>query len=129
MTESELETWLHRYGGAWEARDPDAAVKLFTEDAEYFETPFAEPARGTDGVRTYWANATGKQNEVQFRFEILACSGNRGVARWSADIVSSTGVSVRLDGVFLLDFAEDGRCRTLREWWHRREIPTRHSRS
>jgi hypothetical protein len=28
---------------------------------------------------------------------------------------------VRLDGVFVLEFSEDGLCRSLREWWHRDE--------
>lgn len=47
MTEPELATWLSRYGAAWEARDPEAAAALFTEDAEYFWTPFGDPNPGT----------------------------------------------------------------------------------
>ena len=122
MTLAELETWLHRYGQAWEARDPSAVVALFTADAEYFETPFAQPMRGTEGIRTYWANATGKQKDVRFGFEVLACTGDRGIARWSADFSRTSGVTIRLDGVFVLEFSEDGFCRTLREWWHRRPV-------
>jgi hypothetical protein len=33
----------------------------------------------------------------------------------------ATNVRAELDGIFLLDFAPDGRCRKLQEWWHRRE--------
>jgi hypothetical protein len=53
MTETQLENWLEALGRAWETRDPEAAAALFSERAEYYETPFVEPARGREGVRTY----------------------------------------------------------------------------
>lgn len=120
MDETELDAWLRRYGEAWEARDPDAAAVLFSEDAEYYETPFVAPARGPDGVRYYWANATGNQSDVAFSYEMICVSGDRGMASWSATFTRvSTGVKERLDGVFLLQFDGDGLCRELREWWHK----------
>lgn len=120
MNESDLGRWLDRYGRAWETRDPQAAAALFSEDARYYETPFVEPAIGRRGVFDYWANATGGQSDVSFSHEIVAVSGQRGVARWRARFTrASTGATVVLDGIFLLEFAEDGLCRELREWWHR----------
>ncbi len=125
MTHDDLDRWLHAYGRAWETLDPEAAVRLFADDVEYHETPFDAPAQGLDGVREYWTSNTGLQREVAFRYEILAVVGLRGIARWQAGYVRpATGVRARLDGVFVLDFAEDGRCRCLREWWHRRETQT-----
>ena len=122
MTHADLDRWLREYGRAWETLDPDAAARLFAENATYHETPFDEPARGIDGVRAYWAENTGVQREVAFRHEILAVVGRRGIARWQADYVRpATGVRARLDGVFVLDFTEGGRCLCLREWWHRVE--------
>ena len=122
MTRQNLDHWLRAYGQAWIDRDPEAAVRLFTEDVAYHETPFDEPARGTDGVRRYWAENTGIQRDVTFRFEILAQDDRRGIARWRAGYLRpATGVTARLDGILVLEFAEDGRCRRLEEWWHRVE--------
>jgi uncharacterized protein (TIGR02246 family) len=120
MTVRELQAWLERYGDAWQARDADRAAALFTDDVAYYETPFGEPARGKDGVRAYWRAATQHQRDVRFSCEILSVAGDVGIARWWAEYArASSGARARLDGIFLLEFDADGRCRTLREWWHR----------
>ena len=119
LSESQLRDWLDAYGRAWESQDPDAAAPLFTEDTEYFETPFVEPARGRKGVHAYWTATTGNHEGVKFTYEIKAVTGNIGIARWSSRFTRvSTGAAVHLDGVFVLEFGEDGLCSRLREWWH-----------
>ncbi len=122
MNENALANWLEAYGRAWERRDPEAAATLFSPDARYFETPFAAPATGRDGVRAYWADATRNQTDISFSFDIVSVSAGRGVARWRSRFTRlSTGASVTLDGIFLLEFDDDGLCRELHEWWHRSE--------
>lgn len=122
MDQPKLAAWLEKYGRAWEACDPEAAAALFSPDAEYYETPFQAPARGPEGVRDYWANATRNQSDVSFAYDIVSVTGARGIARWSANLTRvSTGVRVALDGIFLLEFSGEGLCRELREWWHRSE--------
>ena len=99
--------------------DPEAVVALFSEDARYYETPFLPPARGHDGVRDYWANATRKQSDVSFSYEVVSLFGDRGIARWWAEFTRvSSGTRAALDGIFLLEFDNEGLCRELREWWH-----------
>lgn len=122
MNPTEVESWLERYRRAWENRDPSAAAALFSENAKYHETPFQAPALGRDGVREYWTNATRNQADVSFSYEVLSVSGDRGIARWRASFARvSSGVKASLDGIFLLEFDDDGLCRELREWWHKSE--------
>ncbi len=119
MTAAELDKWLAAYGRAWESRDPEAACVLFTDDARYYETPFADPAVGRDGVRSYWTAATAEQHDVRFSYEVLFVGEGSGVARWWAEFSpDSKNRSGKLDGVFLLQFDGEGLCRELREWWH-----------
>ena len=119
MNDTGLSAWLEAYRQAWESRDPYAAAALFSADAEYFETPFGTPARGPEGVRDYWANATRNQSDITFSYVIVCTSGDAAVARWEAAFTRVTsGVTARLDGVFLLRFDGEGLCRELREWWH-----------
>lgn len=113
-----LRRWLDDYGAAWERRDPDAAARLFTADASYRETPYAEPSRGRDGVREYWATVTANQRDVGFTAEILAIDGRTGVAQWTAAFTdAASGAPVELNGVFVLEFDAGGLCSMLREWW------------
>lgn len=122
MNETELANWLEAYGRAWERRDPEAAAALFSADARYYETPFAPPARGRDGVRAYWAHATRNQADISFAYDTISASNGRGIARWQSRYTRpSSGARVTLDGIFLLEFNDDGLCRELREWWHRSE--------
>src|SRR5262245_51431638 len=122
---SDLNVWLERYKKAWEERDPEAAASLFNDDVNYYETPFGPPARGKDGIRTYWSAATQHQKDIHFTYEIVSAGVNIGVARWSAEYTRvPSEVRARLDGVFVLEFDDIGRCESLREWWHRTEIGT-----
>ena len=121
LTSAALEDWLARYGAAWEARDPALAGRLFTPDARYHEMPFDEPKSGRAGIEEYWRTVTADQRDVQFDSQVIAVNGNTGVAHWSAKFrVESTGATVELDGVFVLEFDSRGLCSTLREWWQLR---------
>jgi ketosteroid isomerase-like protein len=119
MDRAAVEGWLERYGRAWETRDPAAAVELFTEDAEYREKPFDDSMRGHSAIDRYWSEIPETQRDIAFESEVLAVTEERAIVRWWASYENiRTGEPTRLDGVFLLEFADDGRCRSLREWWH-----------
>jgi ketosteroid isomerase-like protein len=114
-----LETWLKKYGAAWESRDPVAAAALFTADASYHEMPFDPVKQGRAAIQDYWKSVTADQREIRFESKIIAVNGNTGVAHWKATFkLQSTGATIALDGVFVLEFSESGECRSLREWWH-----------
>lgn len=114
-----LAAWLDAYGKAWETRDADLAITLFSPDATYQDMPFSPPHQGHAGIHAYWAGVTADQRNVEFDYSVIAVSGNTGIAHWSAAFdVASSGAHLKLDGVFVLEFAADGKCRRLREWWH-----------
>ncbi len=124
LTHSFADTWLARYGQAWEQAAPTGAAELFTEDCRYFETPYAEPAIGRAGVLKYWQRVPDGQADVSFRYRVLAGQAQTVIAHWSASFTRlATRARVDLDGMFLLEFDERGLCSTLREWWHREETP------
>jgi hypothetical protein len=119
-----LGRWLDAYGRAWESGDAAGAAALYSEDVKYYETPFDEPEVGTSGVREYTQTAVAAQRDVRFWHEPLGVTHNFGIARWGATFVRvPSGISVELDGIFVLTFDEHGKCSELREWWHRRETP------
>jgi len=125
MTTADLALWLERYGKAWVDRDPDAALGLFSADARYHETPFDPPALGLAGIRQYWQRVPETQRDIRFEATPLAIAGEDCIARWHAAFTRiATGARIELDGVFVLRFDDRGMCKELREWWHRREMPS-----
>lgn len=118
ITMDDVQRWLAAYEKAWEERDAAQAGALFTGDARYFETPYAEPFVGRSGVEEYWARVTAGQRDVDFSSEVLAANGSTGIARWSARFtLADAGVGIELDGIFVLEFEDADTVRVLREWW------------
>ena len=123
LTVDDFKKWMDRYGKACEDGDAQLAADLFTPDVEYFETPFAAPMIGQDAIYRYWSQTVPTRRDVRFTYEILAVKENRGSTLWRGKSTSlRSGNEVVLDGVFLVEFAEPGKCRVFREWWHRQEI-------
>lgn len=122
MDRESFQEWLEAYKLAWETRTPEAAGELFTEEALYYEAPFAEPLEGQTGVVAYWSDVPRSQKQIQFDYQILAVTGNTGIAHWQASFVRIlSGAFVELDGILTAEMDEDGRCRVFREWWHSKE--------
>lgn len=126
MSFDRFEDWLNRYKNAWESRDPEAAVAIFTEDATYQEDPFDEPMRGAEEILAYWKENTDVQEDVEFSFEIIAANGDTAVNHWHV-IFNSTarsgsdvnlGGAVEIDGIFKFRLNDEGLCTQFREWWH-----------
>ena len=115
--EDEVGSWLEAYGRAWETNDSDRFVALFSDEASYSENPHDDPMVGGDAIREYFGLMAQHQEDVSFGFEILSMSPV--AAHWWASYTKvANGEPTRLNGIFLLDFDDDGRCFSLREWWH-----------
>jgi SnoaL-like domain len=120
MTASAFASWLEAYGRAWTSRDPQAAADLYTERGTYQVTPFVEPMRGRQAILDYWTHVTQTEQDIQFGYEILSVSPDQGIARWWASfVIVPPGLPTKLDGIFLISLDENGRCHSLREWWHK----------
>ncbi len=116
-----LSSLMELYRRAWETRDPDLAVQLFTEDATYQENPFSEPIAGQDGIRHYWEEATRHQRDIRFRWEPISHRGNLHVVEWQAEFTrADSDRRIELRGVMLIELHGD-RIFRFREYWHRRE--------
>lgn len=112
-----VQEWVDAYAAAWEARDPAAAAALFTDDASYRSLIFEEPHIGQDGVAEYWRTVTAGQSDVRVEMGRPFVDGDRvAVEFWTN--MNANGAPVTLAGCLLLDFAADGRCRRLREYWN-----------
>jgi uncharacterized protein (TIGR02246 family) len=122
MNREDFNRWLASYGSAWTNRDPEAAASLYTDDATYQVTPFDEPLRGRTAIYDYWAGVAKTEENIHFEYEIIAITAEHGVARWRASFVRvPPGLDTKLDGIFLISLDSDGRCQSLREWWHKRQ--------
>ena len=112
----DVATWVEGYRRAWEEVDAEAAADLFAENATYRSNIFEEPHAGRDGVRSYWSQVTSAQREVRVRMGRPVVDGNRvAVEFWTT--MENDGTEITLPGCLLLVFDDDGRCRSLHEYY------------
>jgi hypothetical protein len=114
----ELADWIEGYRRAWEEKDSGLLLSLFTEDASYRSSPFRQPNLGHDGIRAYWERAAGSQSGVEVRMGAPVVEGNVAVVEWWTTMDDADDGVITLVGCLLLQFAEDGRCCDLREYWN-----------
>ena len=56
--------------------------------------------------------------DIKFTYEILTIDGNVGFVRWSTRFrIHTEDDAAFLDGIFMLEFEDNGLCRELWEWW------------
>ena len=121
MDRAGVATWMESYRHAWESNDGSEVGDLFTPDAVYALDAFAQPWVGRDEIVRRWT--AGISQDVEMEFEIEALEGDVGVVHWVV-VTRNAGdpVRVQYDGIIVLRFAADGRCREAREWYFRREL-------
>jgi len=126
ITHESVQAWLDAYAHAWETYDADDVRALFSEDAEYRWHPADEPERGRESIVEAWLNPSGSASSRDvpgtYKAELrpFAVDGNRAVAVGTCTYWSDASRS-KVDRIYynnwLLEFDEDGKCRSFTEYY------------
>jgi ketosteroid isomerase-like protein len=108
------------FAGAWSRGQLDRILSVFTSDAVFQETPFAERLTGTEAIRRYWSDVPYHQSEITVTSgEIFT------VGPWFATEFKSvfrrrrTGEWVEARGALFCE-TRDGQISEMRMYWHRK---------
>ena len=125
IDESTVRAWIAAYGGAWRTAGTEQLDGLFTTDATYRMAPFQEPHRGLDAIRVLWdAERAGPDEEFEMDFDIVAVDDPRAVVR--VEVRYGPPRPQHFRDLWVLEFAQDGRCRAFEEWPFTSERPAPH---
>lgn len=120
MSEKDFQNWLKSYGQAWEDKNIDKFVSLFSKNAEYYWTPFDLPKKGISEIADAVNSAVSTQSDIKFTFQVLAFANNTGICRWWCRFNRIlSGSLIKLDGIFYCEFDRNHSCHIFREWWHK----------
>ena len=107
--------WLSGYERAWRAPGTAGLAGLFTQDAQYLVSPYAEPAAGLTAIGQLWEQEREGPDEVfTLRTGILAVDGPVAVIR--AEVRYGDPVHQEYRDLWVLRLGEDGRCSWFEEW-------------
>jgi hypothetical protein len=117
MTPGDGQDLLARFKRAWERRDPDLAVSLFSEHAEYRFDPFEPALVGSNAIREYWNESAATQANVEFDAERVWVVARTVLASWHAAFTRrGTAERVRYRGFMTLELDDAGLVERFREW-------------
>ena len=115
MDRAHVEGWIRAYERAWRSGDADAVAALFTPDATYRASPLAPSVRGIDAIAAWWRAESDPAERWELTSEVLAVDGPVAVAR--LDVRYSAPREFRYLDLWVMRFADDGRCAAFEEWW------------
>ena len=123
LTPGDGQDLFARFKRAWEERDPDAMMELFSDDAEYRSDPFMEPLMGLVAVREHWNGVVAAQDHIEFDAERVWVSGRTVLGSWHVALTErATAERVRVRGFSTMELDDHGRIVRMREWPVRRVV-------
>jgi hypothetical protein len=110
---TDVETWVEGYEWAWRTAGTDAVTALFTADATYSPSPWADPVVGHEALRAFWeAERDGPDEGFTLTSEVVAVDGRVAVVRVAVDYDDGA----RWRDLWILTLDPTGRCATFEEW-------------
>ena len=117
LTHGEAQDLIERYKRAWELRDPDLAMELYRDDAEFRLDPFEEPARGANEIRAIWTDLAATQVHVQFDAERVWAVERTVLTSWHAAFTRrSNAERVRIRGFSTFELDDAGLIQRAKQW-------------
>jgi ketosteroid isomerase-like protein len=113
MDAAEVDRWVADYERVWRTPGTEALSEIFTDDATYLPSPWADPIVGVADLATFWeAERDGPGEGFSMTSEVLAVDGDRAVVRVGIDYAKGS----RWRDLWVVELAADGRCRAFEEW-------------
>src|SRR5688500_13193104 len=117
LTHGDAQDLVQQYKRAWERRDPDLAMELYREDAEFRLDPFEEPARGANEIRAIWTDLAATQDHVEFDAERVWAVERTVLTSWHAAFTRrSNAERVRIRGFSTFELDESGLIQRAKQW-------------
>lgn len=128
MDRSAVGRWVADYERLWRTPGTEQLAGLFTGDASYLPSPWAEPVVGLEAIARFWeAERDGPDETFTLASEVLAVDGATAVVRVTVDYAGRDGTVWR--DLWVLRFAADGRCAAFEEWPFAPAQPDGHQRA
>lgn len=102
------------YERLWRTPGAERLAELFTADASYSTSPWADPVTGPDALARFWdAERVSAEEKFEMRSDIVAVDEDTAVVRVEIDYLTTGN---RWRDLWIIRFAGDGRCRAFEEW-------------
>ena len=110
---------IDTFAKGWSKADLDRIMSVFSDQAVFIETPFADPHTGRDAIRRYWADVPYNQSEINVTTGEIYTVGPWFSTEFKVVFRRRrTGEWVEARGALFCESA-DGMITEMRMYWHR----------
>jgi hypothetical protein len=112
---ADLDRWVRAYETAWRSPGTERLGEVFTDDATYRQSPYAEPVVGIQALAAMWeAERAGPDEVFTLETEIVAVEGETGVVR--AFVQYGQPVTQEYRDLWVVRLDDQGRSQWFEEW-------------
>ncbi|KKK04827.1 nuclear transport factor 2 family protein [Micromonospora sp. HK10] len=123
MDRKQATGWIAAYVQAWRTPGTQVLATIFTAQASYLQGPYQKPIIGLPAIARMWEDERDGSGEVfQMTSEVVAVEADTAVAR--VEVRYGDPVDQAYRDLWIMRFAEDGRCSSFEEWPFRPAQPT-----
>jgi|SRR6185437_9281451 len=123
-TPDELRQLVNRYAAAVTARDVDAVVALFADDAVQRDPASAPPNVGRDAIRTFFGNAVDASTGTDFTVTGVHTAGDAVAFNFSVVAKLGDAGAMTISGIEVFTVGADGRIATMTAYWDDADVTT-----
>jgi ketosteroid isomerase-like protein len=115
VNREQVRDWVAAYERAWRTPGTGALAGIFTADATYRPGPYDEPVTGLAAIARMWeAERDGPAEVFRMTSGVIAADGDTAVVR--VEVGYGEPVQQEYRDLWVICFAEDGRCASFEEW-------------
>ncbi|MFZ1812246.1 MAG: nuclear transport factor 2 family protein [Candidatus Saccharimonadales bacterium] len=102
-----IDKWLEFFCHSWKHRDIDAIMELFSDDIEYWESPY-EQLLSLESVKEIW-QAIHKQENIKIQTRVVMSQERKYLVEWSLEYTQDLSHNI-WGGLYIIELDETGRC-------------------
>lgn len=107
MNQNNIKNWLEDFKACWIDKDIDNLMSLFSDNVEYYETPFQKLV-GREKVSEVWQEIKDQDN-INIEFELYCTDNNKYVVKWKLNFkISDRRFDYR--GIYLIELDSQDMC-------------------
>jgi hypothetical protein len=115
MDRVQVSDWVAGYERVWRTPGTEALATIFSPQVGYRQGPYREPVVGFPALAQMWeAERDGADEVFDMVSEVVAVEGDTAVVR--VEVGYGDPVTEHYRDLWILSFADDGRCRWFEEW-------------
>jgi len=108
------------FAAGWSKADVKRILEVFSEQAVFIETPFADPRTGWDAIRAYWIDIPYNQSEITVTTGEIFVAGPWFSTEFRAVFRRRrTGEWIEARGALFCE-SDGAKITEMRMYWHRR---------